>query len=171
MRRRVPRLRTDEEAEAFLESDLSGLDFSQFKPGRLRFDEATGEAPSQAAEKSSSAGSPTYRLFAQAMAERRQILCDYDGRHRELCPIILGHTEGIEVALTYQFAGESNSRPLSPEGDWRCIYLSRVTNIRLRHGPWHSGASHKQHSICVKDVDLDVNPASPYNPKRRLRPS
>jgi predicted DNA binding CopG/RHH family protein len=28
----VPRFKTDEEAEAFLEQDLSDLDFSQFKP-------------------------------------------------------------------------------------------------------------------------------------------
>ncbi len=30
--RKVPRFKTDEEAEAFLEQDLSNLDFSQFKP-------------------------------------------------------------------------------------------------------------------------------------------
>jgi len=29
---RVPRMTTDEEAEAFLEQDLSELDYSQFKP-------------------------------------------------------------------------------------------------------------------------------------------
>ena len=33
----VPRLKTDAEAEAFLEKDLSGLDFSQFKPARFEF--------------------------------------------------------------------------------------------------------------------------------------
>jgi len=38
MPRRVPRLRTDEEAEAFLEQDLSDLDFSQFKPVRFEFE-------------------------------------------------------------------------------------------------------------------------------------
>lgn len=32
MKRKVPRFKTDEEAEAFLEQDLSDLDFSQFKP-------------------------------------------------------------------------------------------------------------------------------------------
>lgn len=41
MKRRVPRLATDEEAEAFLDSDLSDLDFSQFKSGRLRFDKGS----------------------------------------------------------------------------------------------------------------------------------
>jgi predicted DNA binding CopG/RHH family protein len=34
----VPKLRTDEEAEAFLEQDLSDLDFSQFKAGQLEFE-------------------------------------------------------------------------------------------------------------------------------------
>jgi hypothetical protein len=34
MKRKVPRMTTDEEAEAFLEQDLSDLDFSQFKPAR-----------------------------------------------------------------------------------------------------------------------------------------
>jgi len=37
-RKKVPRLRTDEEAEAFLEQDLSHLDFSQFKPARFEFE-------------------------------------------------------------------------------------------------------------------------------------
>jgi predicted DNA binding CopG/RHH family protein len=36
-KRKVPRLRTDEEAEAFLAQDLSDLDFSQFKPMRFEF--------------------------------------------------------------------------------------------------------------------------------------
>ena len=35
MRRKVPRFKSDEEAEAFLEQDLSRLDFSAFKPARL----------------------------------------------------------------------------------------------------------------------------------------
>lgn len=38
MPRRVPRLRTDEEAEAILEQDLSDLDFAQFKPIRFEFE-------------------------------------------------------------------------------------------------------------------------------------
>jgi predicted DNA binding CopG/RHH family protein len=33
----VPKLKTDAEAEAFLEKDLSGLDYSQFKPARFEF--------------------------------------------------------------------------------------------------------------------------------------
>ena len=38
MRKKVPRLKTDEQAEAFLAQDLSNLDFSQFKPVRFEFE-------------------------------------------------------------------------------------------------------------------------------------
>lgn len=38
MKRKVPKLRTDAEAEAFLDQDLSDLDFSQFKPVRFEFE-------------------------------------------------------------------------------------------------------------------------------------
>ena len=36
--RKVPVLKTDEEAEAFLMQDLSDLDFSQFKPLHFEFE-------------------------------------------------------------------------------------------------------------------------------------
>jgi predicted DNA binding CopG/RHH family protein len=38
MKKRVPRLKTDKDAEAFLAQDLSNLDFSQFKPTRFEFE-------------------------------------------------------------------------------------------------------------------------------------
>jgi predicted DNA binding CopG/RHH family protein len=38
MKRKVPRLTTDAKAEAFLERDLSDLDFTQFKPVRFEFE-------------------------------------------------------------------------------------------------------------------------------------
>jgi predicted DNA binding CopG/RHH family protein len=37
MKRKVPIFKTDEEAEAFLEQDLSDLDFSQFKPANFEW--------------------------------------------------------------------------------------------------------------------------------------
>jgi len=111
--------------------------------------------------------SATYHLFEQAMTGRKQVRCTYGGYLRELCPVILGHTNGEEVVLAYQFAGRSNS-PLPPGGQWKCLRLSKVTNGQLRDGPWHAGSSHARRQACVQAVDLDVNPASPYNPKRRL---
>lgn len=43
MKRKVPRLKTDKEAEAFLAQDLSRLDFSQFKPARFEFEKKDGQ--------------------------------------------------------------------------------------------------------------------------------
>ena len=39
--KRVPKLKSDKAAEAFLDRDLSGLDFSQFKPVRFEFEKKT----------------------------------------------------------------------------------------------------------------------------------
>jgi hypothetical protein len=110
--------------------------------------------------------SPTYALFAQAIIERKQIVCRYGGYRRELCPILLGHSQGEEKTLTFQFGGQSNSG-LPRGGEWRCLLLSRVNGVELRDGAWHAGDSHRQPQGCVEIVDLDVNPDSPYRPARR----
>jgi hypothetical protein len=109
--------------------------------------------------------SVNYDLFEQAMRERKQVVCMYGGYRRELCPIVLGHSRGQEKTLAYQFGGESSSGQ-PPGGKWRCFFLSKVSDVRLRDGPWHAGSSHQTSQVCVEIVDLDVNPASPYAPKR-----
>ncbi len=38
MKKKIPRLKTDRQAEAFLAQDLSTLDYSQFKPSRFEFE-------------------------------------------------------------------------------------------------------------------------------------
>jgi PIN domain nuclease of toxin-antitoxin system len=111
--------------------------------------------------------SRVYELFAQAIAEQKQIFCTYERLPRELCPHILGHTKGEEVALTFQFGGQSKSG-LPTGGEWRCLSLSKVRNVRFREGPWHAGSRHTRPQPCVEIVDVDVNPSSPYRPRRRL---
>jgi predicted DNA binding CopG/RHH family protein len=38
MKKKIPKLKTDSQAEAFLARDLSNLDFSQFKAARFEFE-------------------------------------------------------------------------------------------------------------------------------------
>ena len=78
--------------------------------------------------------SRAYDLFSQAMRAQKQILCLYDGCVRELCPVILGHSKGQEKALTYQFGGQSRSG-LPRQGQWRCLWLDKISNVQLRDGP------------------------------------
>jgi len=43
MKRTVPKMTTDAEAEAFLDQDLSDLDFSQFRPVRFEFEKKAAQ--------------------------------------------------------------------------------------------------------------------------------
>lgn len=93
--------------------------------------------------------SQNYAWFEHAIRTRKQIVCVYGGYPRELCPIILGHSQGQEKALTYQFGGQSKSG-LPPQGEWRCLWLSKVSDVevsdvQLRDGPWFAGSSHTSH--------------------------
>lgn len=111
--------------------------------------------------------SATYRLFQEAMTRRKPVVCIYQGLPRAVCPIILGHTDGAEKALVYQFEGDSGSGRTK---GWKCLALAEVARAQLVDALWQDGGGpHGAAQSCVKDVDLDVNPDSPYRPRRRIR--
>lgn len=97
--------------------------------------------------------SATYKRFRQAILEEKQVICVYQGRYRELCPHIIGDTDGQERVLAYQFGGESSGK--LPQ--WRCLSLAEVSGVKLRDGPWFAGSGHKTTQTCVTDIDLDIN--------------
>jgi hypothetical protein len=98
--------------------------------------------------------SKTYRLFREAILGEKQVVCRYEGRHRELCPHIIGtNKNGEEVVLAWQFAGESSGK--LPQ--WRCLKLAGVRDAQARDGRWHAGGSHKTEQRCVSEIDLDIN--------------
>ncbi len=112
--------------------------------------------------------SATYALFLAAMREKKQVICVYQGQRRELCPILLGRTGLEEKALVFQFGGSTSEGPVKPGGDWKCLKLAEVRNAALRDGAWHSGQEHSATQSCMKMVEYDVNPQSPYDPAFRL---
>ena len=98
--------------------------------------------------------SRTYALFRKAILNEKQVVCDYGGRTRELCPHIIGTSKsGEEVVLAWQFAGESSGR--LPQ--WRCLRLANAENVRMREGRWHEGGSHRTEQTCVSEIDIDIN--------------
>jgi hypothetical protein len=97
---------------------------------------------------------PTYALFRKAILREQQVVCTYDGRHRELCPHIIGtNKSGEEVVLAWQFGGESSGK--LPQ--WRCLKLANISDARARNGHWYEGGSHKTTQKCVTAIDLDIN--------------
>src|ERR1700761_4091693 len=95
-----------------------------------------------------------YTIFRAAIQREQQVVCRYEGRHRELCPHITGtNKSGEEVVLAWQFGGESSG----PLPQWRCLKLANVRDARARDGRWHEGGSHKSEQSCVANIDLDIN--------------
>jgi hypothetical protein len=98
--------------------------------------------------------SATYALFRKAILAEKQVVCSYEGRHRELCPHIIGtNKSGEEVVLAWQFGGDSSG----PLPQWRCLRLAGVRDAQARDGRWFAGGSHKTEQSCVTEIDLDIN--------------
>jgi hypothetical protein len=98
--------------------------------------------------------SSTYAIFRTAIQTEQQVVCSYEGRHRELCPHIIGTNKtNEEVVLAWQFGGESSGK--LPQ--WRCLKLANIKNAKTRDGRWHAGGSHKTTQQCVANIDLDIN--------------
>jgi uncharacterized protein len=132
-------------------------DFAVYRYGRNR---------EQAFEIVLSGHSEMFRVFHRAIMEEKQMVFTYRGAPREVCPYILGHKNGVEQVLTFQFAGE-NERGLKVRGQWKCFKLAEVRNARMRDGAWHGDAEHRKTQRCVDDVYIDVNMAVPNQPGRR----
>lgn len=113
--------------------------------------------------------SATYRLFRKAIVAKKQIVCIYQGFDREVCPILLGHTDGEEKALVWQFGGCTSRGDVRRPGEWKCLALAQVGDAVLRDGSWKSGGSHRSSQSCVADVAYDVNPDSPYVARSKKR--
>jgi predicted DNA binding CopG/RHH family protein len=77
MKRHVPDLTTEAEAEAFLEQDLSDLDFRQFKPHRFEFEPKTarvnmrlpGRLLEAVKQRAAARGLPYQRFIREALEQ------------------------------------------------------------------------------------------------------
>ena len=127
MKRRVPRMTTDEEAETFLESDLSDLDYSQFKPARFHFaDKPT--PPAKTNVKQSAAARPLASYIAPGTPAPRSGIYEQRGprggrtghettaiRGRPLPPTPSGH-RWILVEPAHHKDSTHDRRDGSPRG-------------------------------------------------------
>jgi hypothetical protein len=101
--------------------------------------------------------SSVYDLLSQAISERKQVLADYDGYHREMCPHVLGTKDGTLHVLSFQFAGDS-SKGLPPGGQWKCMDVDGLSNVSLREGQWITGQRRTgKPQTCVDEVHVSVN--------------
>lgn len=85
-----------------------------------------------------------YRLIRAAMVARQQIICSYDGYHREMCVHTIGMSGEKEMILGYQFAGGSSKPPQSDEQRWRCMDVAKLEGVTVRDGPWRTSDNHSR---------------------------
>jgi len=108
--------------------------------------------------------SPNYGILRQAMLTGAPVSFWYKGHGRLACPHVLGFKRGAEHVLVYQYGGGSASG-LPPGGEWRCLNVSEMSNVRPISGGWHTDPNHSQTQTCVDQVDVElwVDPAGqPY---------
>ena len=102
--------------------------------------------------------SNTYEIVRKAIIQKKQIVAEYQGHKREMCPHVIGKKYGENQALFYQFGGTSSSGiiVLGSKENWRCIKIDELRIVEVRDGDWYSHSDHTNPQTCVDDVDVEV---------------
>src|ERR1051326_6371906 len=99
--------------------------------------------------------SANYDLIRDAILQKKQLNCEYKGKQRKICPLVLGTKAGKQKVFVWQFDGTSNTN-LPVGGDWRCMFVEELTSVSASDGEWHSGSQTSRPQTCVEEVDVAV---------------
>lgn len=99
-----------------------------------------------------------YEVIKEAIQNKKQIIAEYNGHVREMCPHVIGVKLGRQQALFYQFGGTSSSGQIIPNSpnNWRCIPIQGLSNVISQDGKWHTGTNHSKPQTCVDHIDEEV---------------
>ncbi len=102
----------------------------------------------------------TYEVIRQAIIDKNIVMATYNGYDREMCPHAIGHKNGRQKALLYQFAG-SSSKGLGPVGsqdNWRCVFVDQLESVAVKpaNGRWYTANDHSRRQTCIDIVDTEV---------------
>lgn len=101
-----------------------------------------------------------YKILAEAIGDKRQVIARYQDEERIFSPHALGTKQGVYHVLVYQFAGGSRSG-LPTEGEWRCLNIDELSEIRLEPGAWHTASNVFNPQTCLDDVEIVADPLPP----------
>lgn len=91
-----------------------------------------------------------FDVISDAIAKRLQLVLDYGGYRREVCPHSIGWKGDHLSCFAWQFGGRS-AHGLPPGGQWRCLHVETMRNVTSRPGEWHTGRLDPQTSPCIDD--------------------
>jgi hypothetical protein len=98
-----------------------------------------------------------YSILAEAIASKQQVLARYGGEERLFSPHALGTKRGTHHLLVFQYAGGSQTG-LPEGGEWRCLTLEELSEIRLQPGAWRTAPNVFNPQTCLDDVEVVADP-------------
>ena len=98
------------------------------------------------------------QTIRHAIRHRQPITGTYLGKHRILCPHVIGIKSGVWNVLSYQSGGESSSGlSTNPANNWRCMRVSELLHVELApYLEWQTAPSDTRSQTCVDLVDQAV---------------
>ena len=108
-------------------------------------------------------------LVWTAVANKKPLEVNYQGRHRLFCPHRLGRNrEGQLRVLCYQYGGESQSGldRLGSPANWRCVALEKLSRVRLLDNGWRTAPNHSRTACCVAEVDIAAEDHAERDPQK-----
>lgn len=106
-----------------------------------------------------------YEMLAEAIRAKQQVVARYGGEERVFSPHALGTKRGTDHVLVYQFAGGSRTG-LPSGGEWRCLAVDTMSDIRLEPGAWHTAPNVFNPQTCLDEVEVVAEPLPPRDADR-----
>ena len=101
-----------------------------------------------------------YSLLAEAIGSKQQVAARYHDRERIFSPHALGTKRSVAHVLVYQYAGGSETG-LPPGGEWRCLNVEELSDLRLEPGAWHTAPNVFNPQTCLDEIEVLADPLPP----------
>ena len=101
-----------------------------------------------------------YSILAEAISSKQQVVARYHDEERIFSPHALGTKRGVAHVLVYQYAGGSRTG-LPPGGEWRCLNVEELSEIRLEPGAWRTAENVFNPQTCLDEVEVLADPLPP----------
>jgi hypothetical protein len=106
-----------------------------------------------------------YAVLTEAITNKQQVIARYHNEERLFSPHALGTKRGVAHVLVYQYAGGSRSG-LPPDGEWRCLNVEELSEIRLEPGTWRTAENVFNPQTCLDEVEILADPLPPRTTTR-----
>lgn len=109
-----------------------------------------------------------YSVLTEAITTKQQVIARYHDEERLFSPHALGTKRGVAHVLVYQYAGGSRTG-LPPGGEWRCLNVEELSEIRLEPGAWRTSENVFNPQTCLDEIEVLADPLPPRPTTRPRR--